>query len=245
MYCAGSPVKFVDPDGRKFTEGSEEHVQKVVDYADRRITLLVGKNAEMQSKINNGVSSRRLARLSRKIKNNNSLISQYQEAKSEISVLRNSTQLYSVSLSDDLSKIDPNGLENEYRGATKFDVSSSTVNIVAPKSGGCTIGLLAHELKHAYQFETGAFNLGFGFSLYDIQDEVEAYYRGHLFGADNKSLMAINSQYYYLPKSEQRCISTSMPLPENRTHGALQNAADQRGAVFRYNGTTYVSKKLL
>lgn len=48
------------------------------------------------------------------------------------------------------------------------------------------MGLIGHELNHAYQFETGkvslrADNSGYG-SLYDIGDETEAYNRERTYG---------------------------------------------------------------
>ena len=55
-------------------------------------------------------------------------------------------------------------------------------------SGRLLIATFAHKAKHAYQFETEKISLAWngagGGSLYDISDEIEAYTRGQMFGAN-------------------------------------------------------------
>ena len=73
---------------------------------------------------------------------------------------------------------------------TPFDKNTGAVVMTVNKSGGNALASLAHEAKHAFQFETG--KLGFNYrtggptsELYDIGDEVEAFQRGQLFGANS------------------------------------------------------------
>ncbi|MOA01944.1 hypothetical protein D3C78_1213730 [compost metagenome] len=90
-------------------------------------------------------------------------------------------------------------------GATDFDFRTGYIVISMPTGGG--FGLLAHELKHAYQFETGKFSIGREiknntippFLLYDKTDEVEAYQRGSLFGGPIYGINNLPSQYANLP----------------------------------------------
>ncbi len=61
-------------------------------------------------------------------------------------------------------------------GGVQYDASTEEVKVTVGKSD---IGLIGHELNHAYQFEKGDIsiisdNTGYG-SLYDVGDETESY----------------------------------------------------------------------
>ena len=160
VYCAGNPVKLVDVDGRDFDEASEGLVEKIEVEADKRISRLTNKNAKLQYRLNNSTRF----------------------AKNEIDVLRASTQMYSVIVSDKLSN------ESTSIGGTIYNDKTSTLEMLIPS--GSSISLLAYELKHAYQSETGAFSSGRsrnGTPFYDKTDELEAYARGALFGGEHIS----------------------------------------------------------
>ena len=83
--------------------------------------------------------------------------------------------------------IRPDGKVGNDSGNTTYDISADCV--VANVRSASDWATIAHELKHCYQFETGDLSfastkdgVGAG-KLYDYQDEVEAHYRGSLFGA--------------------------------------------------------------
>lgn len=102
--------------------------------------------------------------------------STYQGVLDEFTELENSTQVYNILTGASV----PAGAGGE----TRFNGSTRAVDVVV---GGQLplLEALPHELKHAYQFETGKLSLGYnggGGSLYDLQDEVEAYKRSQLFG---------------------------------------------------------------
>jgi hypothetical protein len=95
---------------------------------------------------------------------------------------------------------------------------------------------LAHELKHAYQFEIGEFSLGkypLSKGIYDITDEREAYARGRIFGGDE--INESSELYKKLPKT-QRGISFLLQLTKNKE---LHEYAISNNIVFRINGITY------
>jgi hypothetical protein len=108
----------------------------------------------------------------------------------ELSLLKSSSQVYDLyeNSSDVPTTAD---------GITTYDTGTNAVNMSS--RGGFSVGVFAHELKHAYQFETG--NLFFwpsgktGGVLYDLTDEYEAFSRGSFFIGLNLSHCEINSEY--------------------------------------------------
>lgn len=99
----------------------------------------------------------------------------------ELSVLEQSNVIYHI-------KADPtnnsrniaDGLHDTARGSAEYNDRLGKFLI---KLGSNSLGLLAHELKHAYQFETGQISFGKldKETFYDLTDEDEAYTRGRLF----------------------------------------------------------------
>ena len=54
MYCLGNPVKYIDPDGREFTESSWEYVNMLLNNISKRINNNANKIADIQAKIDGG-----------------------------------------------------------------------------------------------------------------------------------------------------------------------------------------------
>jgi hypothetical protein len=109
------------------------------------------------------------------------------------------------------------------------------------KLGSLTNAFVSHELKHAFQFETGNLGLRFGNSnkpivMYDQQDELAAYNRGMLFGGNYMSLKDISLAYPGIPTSS---ISYSIT---NWTAEKFQGMANQTLNAFRVRGITYIPK---
>uniref|UniRef100_UPI0037431792 RHS repeat domain-containing protein n=1 Tax=Chryseobacterium tagetis TaxID=2801334 RepID=UPI0037431792 len=95
------------------------------------------------------------------------LLSFYTNTLQEIKKLEKSDQVYNI-FSDNSS----------LEGSMSYDLSTNEIKIGL---GNNNIGLVGHELKHAYQYESGQTSLvidnsAFG-SLYDITDETESYNR--------------------------------------------------------------------
>lgn len=76
---------------------------------------------------------------------------------------------------------------------------------------------VAHELKHAYQYEVGEVSFsadGSGGVAYDITDEFAAFERGRLFGGASLSQDEIRSTY---PGRSSQRLSMSSVLNSGRT----------------------------
>ncbi len=116
------------------------------------------------------------------------------EVKKELNALRKSPQLYDVRFDKSLGG----------EGRTSFEAGTGIVEITINADFGADfesyMGTFAHEMTHAYQFQTGRLSLSYlsdetinsappsvgkipkkgGGSLYDKTDELEAYYRDYL-----------------------------------------------------------------
>ena len=113
------------------------------------------------------------------------------KALDELKELRKSDQIYDVRT---FKQKNGSG-KTEYQGNVTYDIENDMFVIYIKEESNSSVGSFAHELKHAYQFETlrlsfrkeydskdGSVKVLPGM-LYDITDEYEADYRGHTFGA--------------------------------------------------------------
>ncbi len=163
-YCAGNPVRYIDPTGEKFTESAQKAADRLFFETLNRLSI---QNADKWG--------------------------EYSMVLVEIMVLGNSDQLYDVR-----DSADPQG-----RGSTTYDVKTDAVVMAIPGNSKGDIGLISHEFKHGYQFETGEIDLAVdgvssrGNLAYDIFDEKDAYNRGKLFGGYGMNYMdiVINPDY--------------------------------------------------
>jgi RHS repeat-associated protein len=173
IYCANNPIIYIDPDGREIIgKESLENAAKFKDetnkkIADLRIEKMKEQNSNKPSKKN--------------IKEIDDKISQFKGALNELSVLEKSDQKYSINTSS-------KNVQADAKGNITYDVADNVLNVNI--TDAWNVENLAHELKHAYQFEIGAMSLDgdgrSGGSLYDMQDEVEAFERGTLYGSTQK-----------------------------------------------------------
>ena len=108
-------------------------------------------------------------------------------------------------------------------------------NVFEMTVGDHDVGSIAHELKHAYQFETGSVsygNKGDFETLYDLTDEIEAYHRGGLLGQADESN---NKQLYgNLKKSSFSVLNLTDQSEEGLLYFARLNQC-----CFRWQGKTY------
>ena len=103
------------------------------------------------------------------------------------------------------------------------------------------MSMLAHELKHAYQFETGKFSSGYrtdGFPFYDKTDEFEAYARSELYGGAHVS--SLDPVYDNLQSGPMDATKLAPIILSNPVE--LQKIANRTRSAFRINGVTYKSK---
>jgi len=229
-YCAGNPVKLVDPDGREVT--------------DEFNSLLKSEERIAAEKLKDPFLSDKERR-------------EYESVFTEAEKLRKSDQWYHVAY-DDLSKLKytQNNGNVDYPALTMYDpdfkhdgkkvgcvviMMNNKEEIVEDHVKGIyyrrEIGRIqdfAHEAKHCYQFEMGfhSFNSnGYSGLLYDYTDEEEAHYRGFLFGADNKKP---NSGYN---KLERKSLDLNDDI--RRKQFLILYERQNNPDYFRYNGKTY------
>ena len=147
------------------------------------------------------------------------------DANSALNVLNQTiTELDALESSDQVYNLVTNSPEvtGDQGGNITYDTGTGEVNVNV--GGNYSTGLFGHELKHAYQFETGSLSFsrtGNGGLLYDIQDEVEAYARGAFFGEANKTVREIQELYPGIrTRTTQRTLQTVPQTrnPQNRTY---------------------------
>ena len=152
----------------------------------------------------------------------------------EISILASSNQVYNVFYDDRFNT------STEYVSGTEYNFDTNEIDIIL---GDWSLNSLAHELKHAYQFEIGAFSSGpGGLPFYDQTDEREAYERGELFGGPHYHILP---DTYMNLSSRQKSASSIPEFYLNRNNpSVLQQKANRFNRIaFRVNGITYVSYK--
>ena len=112
----------------------------------------------------------------------------------EIRILATSTQQYDM--------VTNYPLPAAYGGTFEYNDITGNAELRFPVQKP-TLGVFAHELKHAYQFEKGwssGRNTEMYYFLYDRQDEREAFARGQLFG-EKQTFEGNKSVYEKVPDS--------------------------------------------
>jgi len=186
---------------------------------NNRISSLSQKAESLSSKADAARTAgkdKKVAKLERRARRASSLASAYREVASELNALELSDQVYNLYInSGDVSEF--------AGGSTSYNTSSGAIDIKL--KGGFNANFLAHELKHAYQFEIGQLSFKSNGSigdLYDLVDEQEAYQRGRLFGETrNPSLSELARNYPEIKNNTtQRTLDTKAPF-SNYTYREL------------------------
>ena len=234
-YCAGNPVNLVDNNGSWFTDSSLSIIQTLMDEIIKRFALIEEKQLSLSSLVSEGGLS------DNQIKSAIILSSLYSletrrlnKVVQEISILASSNQVYNVFYDDRFNT------STEYVSGTEYNFDTNEIDIIL---GDWSLNSLAHELKHAYQFEIGAFSSGpGGLPFYDQTDEREAYERGELFGGPHYHILP---DTYMNLSSRQKSASSIPEFYLNRNNpSVLQQKANRFNRIaFRVNGITYVSYK--
>jgi len=242
-YCAGNPISLTDPTGRKFTEDAEKIVGKLEkgllkvfsDNFDAFIRRLLSDLFHMniydealhgQNYANFGEACTALF--------------------TEIPALRCSEMTYHITyVSRPRLTMLVDVIESEDLGGTQYDLTKDNILITLQNH---QLSMLAHELKHAYQFETGDLDYKIRFykaekrdvalrgDFYDQVDEIEAYRRGKLFGGDDFNPKS--DKYASRPKCK---ISWSNMNPSSSE--SLQKDSDNQRRIFMYKGIIYKPSK--
>ncbi len=246
IYGAENPVRNVDIDGNKFTDGAmswvnsmcremdddEKSNNKTIE-SDKEKLAKGGLSEKQERKLNNEIS---------RLENNNC---EFKQQRAELAVLAVSDQVYGINVSSEL-----NGGGKEV-AETSFNFDSKEVEITIGANTG--VDLFAHEMKHCFQFETGQISLAaFGDDktyafLHDQLDEIEAYDRQNAFqdskfGNGNKPLLP--NRYLGLPTGPVNYANYNL-LPgfqdaiKNKDNVALNQTAQFMRQAFRVNNVTY------
>lgn len=235
MYCNNNPVLYIDPNGMYFTKGSLEYINGYKSGLNKDKNKNNEQISKFKDKIAKGGSENDIQNWTDKI---NGYVSKNEEIDGvlgEIQALDESSQAYHI------AKYSPEG-----QAVTGF---MNLMVVVSLPVSGFYGDLLAHELKHAYQFETGELSISqvkgdFKSFLYDKTDEIEGFKRGNEnYGANN-----LPDIYKDLPNgplnvhNNQDIIKALSNPDENKQKQALQNIANSENAAFRVNCQTYSKK---
>ena len=242
VYCAGNPVDFVDVEGMIFTQESYELLQVLWDtiqkMRDRNERAIERHQAKLyESGISKGKERRQIKKIAKLMSRNSAL----DEVLVEVDEMASSSQTYNLVYSDEYNT------DTEYRGGSKYNVSTGEYDMLIPQGGG--VAMIAHELKHGYQFETGTMSYSkHSYLFYDKIDEVDAYARGAIFGGSTYTVSTLPPLYKSLPSKQMDVTNHKDFIRDfgNSTaadkHGYYQGAADRTKSVFRINGFTYVGE---
>ena len=236
VFCAANPVRYIDMTGCKFTASSMYYVNMYLQEIQRREDE-ANAIIEMQNNlISSGtLSEKQIKKANKQIDKANQTLAEMKEVRLEIDKLKVSNQMYEIGI--DASRNNSNYFCDYTTLGTNGNVVCMINKFVLGKNK-YNIGSLAHELKHAYQFEIGELSFSAnqnGTPLYDLNDEYVAYERGMKFG--QRKDIIINQVYQHLQKGPYDVTNTA-PINHLDEEG-LQKYAEKNEVTFRVGGRTY------
>lgn len=219
----------------KFTENSLKYLGSYIDEINNKLDSANAKKNKLMDK-QTDASEKKSARLQRRIDKIDAQIGEYFKIAREIQTLSSSNQEYNIVEVDSIPYTD----DDSVIGGAMYNFDTNQFDVML-KSSYATTYNIAHELKHAYQFEIGEFATSnvTGY-IYDITDEYAAYQRGTLLGGPKKSEFEINSEYKKIYDARGKYPCSSGIIPANAT--ILQFSRMNARIAFRYNGKTYMTK---
>ena len=219
-YCGGNPIRYTDPTGMVFSERSWMMIQLFMEKCEYdKVNEIEDGIKSFKAFIETGVG------LDDAINHFNKA-NEYKAVLDEIEELKNSDTMYDVTL--DSSKRDSHG---NIAGTTTYNTAKNRVEITVPDFDR---DILAHELKHAHQFETGTMSLN-GSLLYDQGDEKEAYYRSALFGGPKWEEV---KQYY----EHLRPNRVNVKSKDKKIVDIINGNSFPECSIFKYNNKIYRPK---
>ncbi|MDE6286094.1 MAG: hypothetical protein K2L99_03770, partial [Muribaculaceae bacterium] len=232
-------VKYIDMTGCKFTESSKQFVNKyLTEVSDRMYESLEEIKNLMHLMAFGKLSDKNMNKAQNALTKAAQKLSTYQGIMKELFQLQKSDQVYDISISREYS--DARDLRNDHaiaydRDGAKYNSENGIFEIKLHKND---LGDIAHELKHAYQFENGQISYydtsmdRTSVTFYDLTDEEEAFQRGALFG--QRIDAPVRNIYPNLP-TDKRELS-----PEQKKYlYILQPFSNKKNIIFRWGGKTY------
>ncbi|MEZ4828178.1 MAG: RHS repeat-associated core domain-containing protein [Bacteroidia bacterium] len=239
QYAGNNPIRNFDIDGNEFTESAWLWVSRLLREIDRQQTHNQKNITKARTRIaSTDLRDRQENRLNKKIDRLESRNQQLEQIKRNTFELAASDQVYNVLVSDIFGDTDYD------KAATIYNRSSSVVDIVLPRNSG--IGLFAHELHHAYQFETGQTSLSThdrnlnvnpiaDWLAYDQTDEREAYRIQGYFGSTQRQLpSAYNNRPAGSVSVEQSPLYLRLTALHGHKYQTMGAIANQSRMAFRY-----------
>ena len=171
LFCGGNPARYIDPTGLSFTNRAKPLIESFKNLLDKKIAkdFLVALK-----KFGDYLKSGKKNDLKKVTQSFMGALS-FVGVKLEVITLEKSSTKYNMAAPKHIS------VDTEVKGRSYYNENLKRFEMVIPDA--TAYGWMAHELKHAYQFETGRFSSGGnskGEPFYDQHDEMEAYDRGRM-----------------------------------------------------------------
>ncbi len=223
LFCGGNPVRYVDPTGLYFANGAKPLIDSFMNLLGKKIAeKLLDASKKFEDYQKSG-KKKDLKNASKSIKDALSFI----RIVFEVKTLENSSTRYDMFVPDHTS------VDTEAKGMSQYNRNRKRFIMVIPDA--TAYGWMAHELKHAYQFETGRISYGRysdGKPFYDQHDEMEAYDRGQMINSSMPSYFENKDAYSGFQYGPAQ-------VDPKASDADLQDLANKNDACFKANGKIY------
>ena len=223
LFCGGNPVRYIDPTGLVFTDRAKPLIDSFKSLLDKKIMEKLLDAIKKFGEYQKSGKKKDLKKVSKSFMDALSFV----EIKGEVESLEKSSTKY------DMFVPDYTYVDTEARGRSQYSGKHKRFFMVIPDA--TAYGWMAHELKHAYQFETGRISYSIysdGEPFYDKYDEMEAYDRGRMINLCMPSYFENKDAYSELKYGPNQVDPKS-------SDADLQKLANENKAWFKANGKIY------